>query len=410
MASSNMLLEQAFNEVAKKFNADTTAYKDFLYPKISNKLDTSKGKSDYHKCISNFIQTRTEGLYDNLPCTRLVFGENDIQEFFKAIDLDRSLVIDAIGKSYYGNEPNFSPLAAKDEFTIAQLCVLRYFVLKNQTKDAELALIHLCFSGKFYPSLHYRSFRIPPIRHIMEYTVNNVLSTKFDLISEGSVIGAIKKVGLTWLNTYKNKIKSFTDEDVVYIIQQLYSRIGSFMKNIATAYYKVHDNKDDLYIAYSSDSYDEDDYHVSDNDSFKINKITEKTVNAITTGGIDYSICKSCSDENITINEIKSIMESLFGDPQNMPEIRELISLMITTYFQANSGKDVTNVSFITFSITPKPNSKQKEILRQKEIVEHFLRENSTSYMRRRSRVATRNSFERAIRTYFALAIHNSNR
>lgn len=410
MITSNVLLEQSFTEASKKFNANTNAIKEKLYPKVENSLNTSKGKNAYKKCVASFIEKRSEGLYDTLPCSRIFFGEDDVNALFTALNFPKSDATEAVAATYYGDEPNFSPLAAKDEFTVTQMCVIRYFVLKGQTKDAELAMLHLAFSGKFYPSLHYRSFHIPPARHIMEYVVNNVISNKFDLISEDSVLGCVRKIGLTWLNTYKPKFRTFTDEEIVYMISQLYSRIGSFMKNIATAFYDTYDKKDDLYIAYSSDSLEDDNYHLADNDTLKVGRVTEKTLNYINTSGVDYSICKMCTDENITINEIKSIMESLLSEPENMPYVRELISLMVTTYFQNGKEKDVTNVKFITYSIAPKPNAKQKEIVRQKEIIEKFLSENSAAYLRRRSRVATRNSFERAIRMYFALAIHNANR
>lgn len=182
------------------------------------------------------------------------------------------------------------------------------------------------------------------------------------------------------------------------------------MKNIATAYYDVYYSKDDLYIAYASDSFDDDNYHLADSDTLRINKITEKSLNYINNTGVDYTICKMCSDENITINEIKSIMESLIGEPSNMPIIKELISLMIVTYFQNGKNKDVSNASFVAYSISAKPNAKQKEILRLKEITEQLLVDNSKTYIRRRSRLATKNSYERAIRMYFALTIHNANR
>ena len=45
-----------------------------------------------------------------------------------------------------------------------------------------------------------------------------------------------------------------------------------------------------------------------------------------------------------------------------------------------------------------------------KEIIETWLCESGTAYMRRRSRTATRNSYERCVRMYFALVIHNSAR
>ena len=204
----------------------------------------------------------------------MLFGESDAQDIFKALNIPGGDVANIILQTYYGNEPNFSPKAAKDEVTVLLLCVVRYFMETKQMKEAELATIHLSFSGKFYPSLHYRSFpTVLPARHVMEYTVNNVLTTKFDLVQEGSVIGAVRKISGTWLTTYgKDRMKKFADEDVVYVIQQLYSRIGSFIKNIAEEYYKVYEDQDNLYIAYAGDDLSEENYRLSDSDSLKINR------------------------------------------------------------------------------------------------------------------------------------------
>ena len=48
-----------------------------------------------------------------------------------------------------------------------------------------------------------------------------------------------------------------------------------------------------------------------------------------------------------------------------------------------------------------------KEIIKQKELIEDFLSDSGTAYLRRRSRIATKNSYERCVRMYFALMIHN---
>lgn len=411
----DVLLEQNYlmllDEVAKKFDANTSAYLHKLYPKVEARLKSSTGKNAYKKCVSKFMSNRQAALYDTLPCNRILFGEQDAQELFKAMDITKGEVTEIILQTYYGNETNFSPKSAKDEFTILLLTIIRYFVVNKQNKEAELSMVYLAFSGKFYPSLHYRSFpTVVPARHVMEYTINNVLSVKYDIVSEGSVIGSIRKIGMTWLTTYRDRFKSYTDEDAVYIIQQLYSRIGSFMKNIATEYYKVYDQKDDLYIAYATDSLEDDNYHLADSDSLRISKITEKTVSYITSTGVDYGVCKACSDVNITTNEMKSIMESLVSDPRSTVKIKELVMLMVSAYFAQTRDKDITNPKFITFSIAPKPNAKQRELVRINELVIELLSENSPAYLRRRSRQATKNSFERAIKLYFALSVHNANR
>lgn len=405
---------QMIDEVAKKFDANTDAYLKKLYPKVESVLKTPSGRRAYKKCVSEFIQQRSANLYDTLPCARILFGEQDAQELFKAMGIQKSEVTEIILQTYYGNEPNFSPKAAKDEFTILMICIIRYFMMNHMPNETELATIHLSFSGKFYPSLHYRSWNtVVPARHIMEYVVNNTLSIKYDIVSEGSVLGAIRKIGNTWSSTYRSRFQKFQDEDVVYIIQQLYSRIGSFMKNIATAYYDAWEQRDDLYIAYASDSLEEDNYHLAESDSLRVNKIVETTINYLTANGTDFALCRACSDVNITTKELKSIMDSLLSDPESTVKIKELIMLMVVSYMIYGNPKNKKNIidpKFVTYTIAPKPNAKQQELIRIQELVTELLSENSPAYIRRKSRIATKNSFEKALKMYFALSVINANK
>lgn len=394
-----------------KYIADTTVIKTKLYPKVEKALNNSSTVNKYKKILNNFISNRVTDLYDTLPCSRLLCSEKEMDLLFEALNIDKKDVTEIISETYYGPVANFNPLAAKHEFTIVQLMVIRYFFLKNMKKELDLSLIYFSFSGKFYPSIHFRSYPTTlPVKHVMEYVINNCLSKKFNIVAYGSILESIKAIAETWLNSYKDKLKKCDDEDCVYLIQQLHSRIGSFTKNIAEEYYKVYENKD-LYMNYTSDNYNADDYHISDNDVLKVQRIVERTMTRISSNGADYRTCKQCSDENITTNEFQNIITAILSDRELIIEIKELLGLMVSTYFNANSNnRDVTDISFLTYSIASKPNAKQKEILRQKEIIESWLSEKSPAYLKRRSRLATKNSYERAIRMYFALTIHNANR
>lgn len=398
--------------MAIRYDADTTAIRDRLWPLVEEAMNKSNMVKKYKDLLNDFIANRSNSLYDNIPCDRIMCSENEMDKLFTLLGIKKSVVKDIIGDTFYGDIPNFNPLAAKHEFTVTMICLIRYFLLnKNKyEKECELACIHLAFSGKFYPSLHYRSYPLTtPVRHVMEYVVNNRLSKKFDLVVYGSVFGAIKSVSTTWLSTYTDKMNSLTDDDVRYLIQQLHSRVGSFIKNIAEEYYEVYENKD-LYISYNSDSLDSDDFHLADNDYLKISKYTEATINRINANGVEYDICKNCSNTDITPNECKAVIESIVNNRENISTMKELISLMIALYFASTDEKDLSNRSFITYTVSPKPNAKQKEIIRTKEIIENWLCESGTAYMRRRSRDATRNSYERCVRLYFAVVIHYANR
>lgn len=383
------------------------AVKD-IYPIISTALE--KRKAQYKKNIENFIRSRSEKLYDTVPISRMPFGADDINDYFKAINVSIQDINKCLRNTYYWNM-NFNPRAAKDEFTMAMMMTIRYFVLNNDINTAEISSIYLAFSGKFYPSIHSQKFKIPPekYRYVMEYVLNNVLTNKYDLKREGSVFGAVRSICKTWLNTYSDKMKNPDDEDVADMIQQLHGRIKSFLGNIAAAFYEAYEKKD-LYFTYGSDSAEEDTYRIADNDSLIAERAVERAITWVTSKGVDYRLCKMSCDKNIKVDELSSIIESIQEDQANLPIIREFMQLLVVEYFATTgSEKDVTSYSFLAKSVIAKPNTKNKNIIRQKEIVGNWLNENSPAYRKKKTR-ATRSSYCKAVLIYYTLVIMQANK
>ena len=383
---------------------------DKIYPVVQNSLSKSANVTAYKKNIEDFIKARSNDLYDTVPMRRIPFLAEDIDSFFNAVKIDKNQITEFLSQTYYWNM-NFNPRAAKDEFTMTMMMVIRFFLLKNNQKDAEISAIYLAFSGKFYPSIHSQKWKIPPeqYRYILEYVLNNVLTMKYDLKREGSVFGAVRSICITWLNTYKSKFKDPDDEDVADMIQQLHGRIKSFLGNIASAYYDAYEKKD-VWLAYSSDSNEQDTYRVADSDSLLAERCVENAMNRITTKQVDYRLCRYASDKNVKTDEIKSIIESIQEDPDNLPLIRELYQIIVSEYFAESKEKDVSSYDFIAKTIVAKPNTKNKNIIRQKQIIEDFLDENSPAYRKRKSRAATRSSYYRSILTYYVLIMNEANK
>ena len=143
--------------MAIRYDANTSAIRTRLWPMVESALNKSMTKRMYKDLINEFISYRSSKLYDNIPCDRILCSETEMDKIFDVLSIKKNTVTDIIQDTYYGTIQNFNPLAAKHEFTITQLLVIRYFMLNNMKKECELACIHLAFSGKFYPSLHYRS-------------------------------------------------------------------------------------------------------------------------------------------------------------------------------------------------------------------------------------------------------------
>lgn len=390
-------------------DTNTTAIKSKLYPKISTLM--GKNSSKYKKVVSDIISRRANSLYDIAPFSNMFFIKSDEEAFFRAVGITEQEILEIVSQTYFYDIANFNPRSAKDAFTAMQTCIIRYFHSAKKQKELELSIIILLLSGKFYPSAFSMSFPdVDPAeyREIMTFAVNNNMSNKFDLKTTGSVFGTLRSMGDTWINSYDSRIKSFTDEDYVYIIQQLQTRLRSFMKNVAEVYYDCYKNKD--YLTYDSDNYGEDNYRIADSDSLKADRVVEKTMTRINSSKADYAACKAVSSDLCRIQEVQTIVDSIILDPEKQPEIKELIRLMVSTYFAQSKSKDVRDIDFITFSMAPKPNSKDKNIIRQKQIITKWLETSPSSFNRRKTRLDTANAYYRAVYGYFAITIHNSNK
>lgn len=386
---------------------DTKAILQELYPKVEKGL---KDPSKWKKVMSEFFQKRSEQLYDIAPIDRIIFTTEDEDNLFQALNISRQEITSILQKTFYYDQiKNEYANLVKDECAILSLTIIRYFFMKNDKNNLDLATLYLSFNGKIYASAHYRSFNFAPTnyRHIMEYAVNN-MSNKYDIVKQGSVIGAVRSIGSTWISSYASRFKSYTDEDVSYLIQQLKSRIASFIKNIASEFYKAFENKE--YITYDSDNMNEDDYHLSDSDSLRLERSIETTLNRLETSTTDFRLCKMSSDSNVKTDELKAIIDSIMSDGDNFPLVKELIRNICTYYFANGKTKDVRNIDFVSFSISPKPNSKDKLYLRNKEIIEQLLLKNSTKYKTRSKRAATKISYNQSILKYFVFLIHESNK
>lgn len=365
-------------------------------------------------CIGRFIEKRSKDINDTVPASRYYFGTDEINDLFNSIGIDPDLVTDCINNTYYKDIPRFNPAAARDEFTVTMMMIIRYFHLKNSAKDLEISSIYLAFSGKFYVSIHSKKFQYNVDgkynRHIMEYVVNNELSGKFDLKREKTIFGAVRSICSTWLKSYSSKLKRMHDEDAVYLIQQLHNRIKSFLGNIASIYYDVIENKN-AYLAYTDDDLSEDNYHLDANsDSLRAEKYVEATMTRINSSSVDQRLCSYAANVNVKIDEVKSIIESIIMNNNNVAEIKELIRLIISVYMENSKSKDIRNIEFVNSSITPKPNSKDPKVLRQKEIVESWLNTNSVRYRKRKSREGTRANYHKSVLVYFSLLIFESNK
>lgn len=392
---------------------NTSAIRDIAYAEVERAFSNKQNITNYKRFMANFIQhgKRHDALFSPVP-SMIYYSTDDIAKFFNSTTINKAIIHEAIKQTYYFKIANFNPRYAKDESTMAILCVVRYFIKHKMDQELNIAVVNMAFSGKMYPSVFHGKFPYTPAPHVMEYVVNQMMNSRFDIVKAGNLMGGIKNQALTWVNTYKNdRWEEFSDYDAQYLVQQLHSRLTLAMGNIADLFYEAHKNKDNL-ITYDSDNVTEDDFRLADNDSFKLNRIVDNTVSEIVNKNVNYTIARRASSNLVSFDELGQIMESVSTNKDNIPLIKEFINLLVTCYFAENakSERRINDLSFLSFAIRPMPNTHEPMIIRRRELIELMLINNAQNFAKRRNRAATESAYFRAFNAYFAMMVQWANR
>ncbi len=396
----DIVLEADYSRLKK-----TSVISNQIYPLVEDKI--SKRASQVKACVGRFITKNYSFLYAAAPYERYFFGVDDFNDFWKSIDLQEAQ-IDNIMRNCYFYELDFNPRAAKSPFVAVVMMCIRYFLKKKDQKNAELMATYLAFSGQFYVSIHSGLFKYKVKKEVMDYVINYKMSDKFDLKRTGSVYAAITGICSTWIGTYGKDITSndFDDDDYRLVIQQLHDREKSFIKNISRLYHEAA--KSEEYMNFTVDNRDPENYKLNDNNASRNDKYVEATITLMTTTEVDYKFCGMVADQNVKKDEVKAIMTSIFQNKENIPELREAVDIIISDYQKAYPNESLHSTKFIIYGMKTKPNSKDKNMLRLRDIIVGWLNANSVDYVRRKSRKGTAVSYYKIVLKMLVLYINKA--
>ena len=393
--------EEYIIEANYKHLATTAIVTTKVYPEVSKVYDNAK--AGIKRVIGEYITSKYSSLYATAPYDRIAFGKEDYDKFWKASKLSESSIENIMKQTWFYSIP-YNPRAAKNPFTAVVFEFIRKSLEKKDDKTAELLTVYLAFSGQFYPSIHSNEWQFLPNKEVMDYVVNNKLTAKYDLKKYTNVFSVVRSIALQWLSYYKDDIldKNLDDEGYGLLIQQLHDRVKSFLKNIASLYYNNKDN----YMNYVRNNMDPDNFSQQENDSTASIKLTEKAVDYMITRDINYKFCGMVADENVKKDEVKSIMSSIFHNKENISDLKTVTNILISDFMRVYPEEPISGIKFLTYSMATKPNSKDKDINRVREIINKWLTENSVDYVRRKSRQSTAISYYKCILKMICLYIN----
>ena len=314
--------------------------KDEFEPIIAKSLTPSSLK-EMEKKMSAYVDRNSDILLSLDLSRRYSFGDADRQVVYDAIGITEDQLNVAIRNSksiYSGNKIQSNP------FYIASILTASRLLSSDKKKGDNPVVITVItyMSLMMWTSLHKGFFKYEANKQVMDYTIAHLDST-FRIRQFPSLFAFIQDNTMTVVNTYKDRIMTAADKDLTWVIDAIWTRLKGKIKKISSEFYKNHQSG--RYLNTDEDSYSEEDFHEMDNQSFGIDRLTNKVYVKLINRQYDKRFIKySITQSDTSLTKITNLIEDIIDSDGESGKLRSVISAMIEFYLR-QSGKPIEYIA-----------------------------------------------------------------
>lgn len=314
--------------------------KDEFEPIIAKSLTPSSLK-EMEKKMSAYVDRNSDILLSLDLSRRYSFGDADRQVVYDAIGITEDQLNVAIRNSksiYSGNKIQSNP------FYIASILTTSHLLSSDKKKGDNPVVITVItyMSLMMWTSLHKGFFKYEANKQVMDYTIAHLDST-FRIRQFPSLFAFIQDNTMTVVNTYKDRIMTAADKDLTWVIDAIWTRLKGKIKKISSEFYENHQSG--RYLNTDEDSYNEEDFHEMDNQSFGIDRLTNKVYVKLINRQYDKRFIKySITQSDTSLTKITNLIEDIIDSDGESGKLRSVISSMIEFYLR-QSGKPIEYIA-----------------------------------------------------------------
>lgn len=381
----------------------TTIIKDNLYPKVEKVLNTLEGSRKFANLVGAYVNRNSAKLTTIGPMYLIPFTTSDKESFYQLFDVDENEIRKLITEitNSVNEKANWLFLKNNPIFTLFY-CVIRYFTIKGDEKQLNNALVITALS--FYPSAFSKYFKFEPNPGVMHYTIDN-LSQRFIIKKSNHVFGMLAySIQGSW-KFHEQDFYNGNDGEVIRFIQRIRNDQNSLLKKITNNYMINH--KKGLTVSTQVDQYDDSIVVDNENDTTKVESITNKIVTNMIINGVDLKLCDFAANAAVVSKiELRNYLTkiSIEKKSKEMYDFIESI-LFLYLYDGKHTFDEIHSKEFIAFALQTfkKTNSKDKNITNIKATLDKW--GTDSGIYGKFSRLATRVDYTKAIYLYFISSI-----
>ena len=377
---------------------------DSLYNQVETALSKKENVSKLKTELDKYLSANTDKYSTQGPVKRPIFNNDQIESFIKTCGLDRKEVMSVIGKTK-AIDPNWKIMNNPMNVTLA--LATRYFAKTNSSEGKVLAISYTIVF--MYPSLHFKYFKYEPNEALMAYTINN-LSNKFKIKQQGYLWITLLDIVNKCYELHKNNLIKGEDRTFILYIQDVKTRLNSFMKKISNEFYR--NEKEGKYLNIEHESFDEENYFESDNNSYAIDRLTNKVVTSLVVNGGDMKLIELAAKmNNVSVNQFRSYIQTMINEKQRADIKAITESILFLFLFSDNQHfkvEDVRSNQFLLYclGLYKKSNTSNRNIIKIKDILDKWLDE--LGLLEKTSNDGTINDYRRALFSFFVLSIQKN--
>ena len=234
------------------------------------------------------------------------------------------------------------------------------------------------------------------------------MNNTFSIRECSSLLQFIQDNTTTVIDTYKERIKRCNDDDMTWVIDSTWTRLKGKIKKIASEFYDNH--KAGNYLNSDTEEWTSDTYRELDNQSFAIDRLTNKVYIKLTNRQYDRRFIKySINRSDTSLSKLTHLIEDIIDQDGTDQTMRKLISAMIEFYL-LQSGRPISYIAkgdFIAFMQTSfGSNTEVAQMKLIKSTIDKWLADNMYKYGNARYGNTVKLQYRRCIYMFFVFIIN----
>lgn len=318
------------------------------------------------------------------PEKRPVFTKIHEKEFIDSTGIKFDSVTKAIRKCDLIDEKF---VTQNNEFYILISILIAYHYKKKSVinKNSLGKILTLYLALRIYKAAFGAFFRsYEPNPEVMAYTIENLNSNRFNIKKYKTIFNTINYIAESHYENFEDILQNPIDDNIVYYITNIYSRIKLMLRTISNLYYENHEKGKKLGTDTLQSENDEGETYLNEVENIStLITINSRKIylsfisDSVANPRILKHVCKitkvSLSKMTMTINKMLESRDTLL----------ETLIIKMLSYYYSNGGTTIKSTKFIKqmFDCFAVSNTADKLVLEIKDVLHQLMTKYSKSYL-----------------------------